>query len=100
MIAEAILKHLPALDNSCFEKAETAGPGFINLFLAPAFWAGVVLAACSNDQYGQTDLRARASAMTWNSSRPTPPAHAHGQRPWRRPGRLPGPLFWSGQAMT
>ena len=35
MIAEAILKHLPALDNSCFEKAETAGPGFINLFLAP-----------------------------------------------------------------
>ena len=55
VIAEAILSHLPSLDGSCFARAEVAGPGFINLFLAPAFWAGVVMAACASPRYGRTD---------------------------------------------
>ena len=48
MIADALIAHLPALDGGVFAKVEVAGPGFINLFLAPSFWAGVVLGACSN----------------------------------------------------
>ena len=42
MIAEALLAHLPDLTDSVFAKVEIAGPGFINLFLSPAYWAGVV----------------------------------------------------------
>ena len=55
MIADALIAHLPALDGGVFAKVEVAGPGFINLFLAPSFWAGVVLGACSNKEYGRTD---------------------------------------------
>ena len=50
MIADALIAHLPALDGGVFAKVEVAGPGFINLFLAPSFWAGVVLGACSNKE--------------------------------------------------
>ncbi len=39
MIADALLAHLPSIENSVFAKVEVAGPGFINLFLAPSFWA-------------------------------------------------------------
>ena len=35
MIADALLAHLPALEGGVFAKVEVAGPGFINLFLAP-----------------------------------------------------------------
>ena len=55
MIADALLAHLPDLTGSIFSKVEVAGPGFINLFLAPAYWAGVVLGACANKEYGRTD---------------------------------------------
>lgn len=87
MIADALLAHLPSIENSVFAKVEVAGPGFINLFLAPSFWASVVLGACSNKEYGRTD-HARAPSTMWNSFPPTPPAYAHGQRPRRRSGRL------------
>ena len=55
MIADALLAHLPSIENSVFSKVEVAGPGFINLFLAQSFWAGVVLGACANKEYGRTD---------------------------------------------
>ena len=48
MIADALLARLPSIEHSVFAKVEVAGPGFINLFLAPSFWASVVLGACSN----------------------------------------------------
>ena len=40
-IAETILGHL-RLDGTLLERAETAGPGFLNFFLSPAFYASVV----------------------------------------------------------
>ena len=76
MIADALLAHLPSLENSVFSKVEVAGPGFINLFLSQSFWAGVVLGACANKEYGRF-------------CQPHRP-HAHGQRPRRRTGRLSG----------
>ena len=51
MIADALLAHLPSLEDSVFSKVEVAGPGFINLFLSQSFWAGVVLGACANKEY-------------------------------------------------
>ena len=47
---KALLAHLPDLTDSVFAKVEIAGPGFINLFLSPAYWAGVVLGACANKE--------------------------------------------------
>ena len=34
-VAEAILAHLPGVDE--IERAEVAGPGFLNVFLSPAY---------------------------------------------------------------
>ncbi len=53
-----------------------AGPGFINLFLAPSFWAGVVLAACSNPEYGRTDHgKGQRYNVEFVSANPTGPMH-------------------------
>jgi len=85
MIADALLAHLPSIENSVFAKVEVAGPGFINLFLAPSFWASVVLGACSNKEYGRTD-QVQCGIRFRQPHRP----HAHGQRPRRCSGRLSG----------
>ena len=76
MIADALIAHLPALDGGVFAKVEVAGPGFINLFLAPSFWAGVVLGACSNREYGRTDHGKGAKYnVEFVSANPTGPMH-------------------------
>ena len=40
-IADAIAAHL-SLDGTYFARAEVAGPGFLNFFLSPAYYADVV----------------------------------------------------------
>ena len=53
-----------------------AGPGFINLFLAQSFWAGVVLGACANKEYGRTDHGKGAKYnVEFVSANPTGPMH-------------------------
>ena len=81
MIAEALLAHLPDLTDSVFAKVEIAGPGFINLFLSPAYWAGVVLGACANKEYGRTDHGKGAKYnVEFVSANPTGPLHVgHGR---------------------
>ena len=76
MIADALLAHLPALEGGVFAKVEVAGPGFINLFLAPSFWAGVVTGACANKEYGRTDHGKGAKYnVEFVSANPTGPMH-------------------------
>ena len=76
MIADALLAHLPSIEHSVFAKVEVAGPGFINLFLAPSFWASVVLGACSNKEYGRTDHGKGAKYnVEFVSANPTGPMH-------------------------
>ena len=76
MIADALLAHLPSMENSVFAKAEVAGPGFINLFLSQSFWAGVVLGACANREYGRTDHGKGAKYnVEFVSANPTGPMH-------------------------
>ena len=76
MIADALLAHLPSIENSVFSKVEVAGPGFINLFLAQSFWAGVVLGACANKEYGRTDHGKGAKYnVEFVSANPTGPMH-------------------------
>ena len=100
MIAEAILAHLD-LTGSCFEKAEVAGPGFLNLFLSPAFWGGVVLAACSNPQYGRTDHgQGKKYNVEFVSANPTGPMHMGNARGGALGDCLAAVLDWAGYDVT
>ena len=101
MIAEALLKHLPALTDSCFTKVEVAGPGFINLFLSPAFWGGVVLAACANPHYGRTDHgQGKKYNVEFVSANPTGPMHMGNARGGALGDCLAAVLDWAGYDVT
>lgn len=100
MIAEALTAHLQ-LENTVFERAEVAGPGFINLFLAPSFWAGVVLAACSNPEYGRTDHgKGQRYNVEFVSANPTGPMHMGNARGGALGDCLSAVLDWAGYEVT
>ena len=101
MIADALLAHLPSIEHSVFAKAEVAGPGFINLFLAPSFWASVVLGACSNKEYGRTDHGKGAKYnVEFVSANPTGPMHMGNARGGALGDCLAAVLDWSGYDVT
>ena len=61
---------------------EVAGPGFLNLRLAPAVWHGVVAAILAGgDAYGRADLgRSESVDVEYVSANPTGPMHVgHGR---------------------
>ena len=75
-IAQAILDNLE-LEGSYFQRAEIAGPGFLNFFYAPK-WYGDVLAAVEADpaNYGATDEGKGQKVMVeFVSANPTGPMH-------------------------
>ena len=101
MIADALLAHLPSIEHSVFAKVEVAGPGFINLFLAPSFWANVVLGACSNKEYGRTDHGKGARYnVEFVSANPTGPMHMGNARGGALGDCLAAVLDWSGYDVT
>ena len=101
MIADALLAHLPSIEHSVFAKVEVAGPGFINLFLAPSFWASVVLGACSNKEYGRTDHGKGAKYnVEFVSANPTGPMHMGNARGGAIGDCLAAALEWSGHDVT
>ena len=55
MIAEIILKHI-SLENTLFDRAEIAGPGFLNFFLSQKFYGEILkdVFDCGDD-YGKSD---------------------------------------------
>ena len=55
MIAEAIVAHL-SLQGTLFDRAEIAGPGFINFYLSQEYYAAIVadVLACGDD-YGRSN---------------------------------------------
>src|SRR5881409_1744617 len=72
-IADLIVKNFPALDE--VERLEVAGPGFINVFLTPAWCAGAlreILAAGA--EYGRGDSQAgQRIRLEFVSANPTGP---------------------------
>ena len=101
MIADALLAHLPSIENSVFSKVEVAGPGFINLFLAQSFWAGVVLGACTNKEYGRTDHGKGAKYnVEFVSANPTGPMHMGNARGGALGDCLAACLDWAGYDVT
>ncbi len=75
-IAEALLAEL-SLEGTAFEKAEVAGPGFINLFLGGEYYAGVVADVLGEGaEYGRVDYGKRQKYMVeFVSANPTGPMH-------------------------
>ncbi len=75
-IADCILQHLE-LGGTYFEKAEVAGPGFLNFFLSPAFYAAVVADVLEQGEgYGRSNYGQGKKVMVeFVSANPTGPMH-------------------------
>ncbi|HEY7139334.1 MAG TPA: arginine--tRNA ligase [Methylomirabilota bacterium] len=72
-VAEAILAHLPGVDE--IERAEVAGPGFLNVFLSPAYCRGVLAGILGEgDRYGtHAEGRGQRAMVEFVSANPTGP---------------------------
>ncbi len=100
MIAEAIVNNLPE-DKGIFSKVEIAGPGFINLFLAPAWFSDVVEGATSNDQYGRTNFgEGEKINVEFVSANPTGPMHLGNARGGALGDCLAAVMDWAGYDVT
>lgn len=80
VIAKAIVKHLPVTE--FIEKAEIAGPGFINIYLKPDAQHAVVKRVLSaGDQYGRGNTgNGQRVMLEFVSANPTGPLHVgHGR---------------------
>ena len=75
-IADAIVAHID-LDGTYFEKAEVAGPGFLNVFYAPHWFAETVSAVLTEkDTYGTGNMGEGKKVMVeFVSANPTGPMH-------------------------
>lgn len=99
-IAEAIVSCLD-IEGSLFQKVEIAGPGFINLFLSPAYFSGVVAAAVTNPAYGRTDFgQGRKMNVEFVSANPTGPMHLGNARGGALGDCLAAVLDWAGYDVT
>ncbi|SDJ23270.1 arginine--tRNA ligase [Lutimaribacter saemankumensis] len=74
-IAEALAEHLRADDR--IASAEVAGPGFLNLRLAPSVWQGVVSRVLAEGaDFGRSDLgQGKRVNVEYVSANPTGPLH-------------------------
>jgi arginyl-tRNA synthetase len=72
-VAEAILAHLPGVDE--IERAEVAGPGFLNVFLSPAYCrAGLARILAEGARFGTDDEgRGQRAMVEFVSANPTGP---------------------------
>ena len=75
-IAEALTAEL-SLADTYFEKVEVAGPGFMNFFLSPAYYAAVVSEVQQEgEHYGRSEHGAGRKVMVeYVSANPTGPMH-------------------------
>ena len=76
MIAEAIVSNLD-LEGTLFEKAEIAGPGFINFYLSKEYYSKIVEDVIScGDSYGRSDYgKGKSVIVEFVSANPTGPMH-------------------------
>ena len=99
-IADAIVAHMPGLD-TLFSKVEVAGPGFINLFLAPCWFTSVVYGATLNEQYGRTDFgEGKKINVEFVSANPTGPMHLGNARGGALGDCLAAVMDWAGYDVT
>ncbi len=75
-IADTLVAHMD-LSNTYFDKVEVAGPGFINLFLSPAYYSDIVTEVVTlSDKFGRSDYGNGKKVMVeYVSANPTGPMH-------------------------
>lgn len=96
-IAQAICEELD-LNGTFFDKAEVAGPGFLNFFLNSRFYAQVVqdVRDCGAD-YGRSDFGGNKKVMVeYISANPTGPMHMGNARGGALGDCLASVLDWAG----
>ena len=96
-IAEGILEKIN-LDNTYFKACEVAGPGFINFFLKPDFYADILLdiEKCG-DKYGRSDFgNGKKINVEFVSANPTGPMHMGNARGGALGDCLAAVLDWAG----
>ncbi len=96
-IAESILEKIN-LDNTYFKACEVAGPGFINFFLKPDFYADILLdiEKCG-DKYGRSDFgNGKKINVEFVSANPTGPMHMGNARGGALGDCLAAVLDWAG----
>lgn len=96
-IAETLLAHLD-LTGTYLERAEVAGPGFLNFFLAPAFYAAVVADVnAQGADYGRSDYgKGKKILVEFVSANPTGPMHIGNARGGALGDGLASVLDWAG----
>lgn len=94
-IASLICESL-VLEGSCFERAEIAGPGFINLFLRRKWFSDVVRNVFEEkENYGRTNTGAGKRALVeFVSANPTGPMHVGNARGGALGDSLAEILLW------
>lgn len=100
-IADKLLEGI-SLEGSLFERAEVAGPGFMNFFLKESFAAEVVSAVLEEkENYGKTDYGKNEKVMVeFVSANPTGPMHIGNARGGALGDCLSAVLDWSGHDVT
>ncbi len=75
-IADILHSHL-SLENTYFEKAEVAGPGFMNFYLSPNYYADVITDVIEQgEQYGHSNFgNGKKIMVEYVSANPTGPMH-------------------------
>ncbi len=75
-IAQAITENIE-LENTLFEKCEVAGPGFINFFFSPVYYAEVIKdVEEEKENYGSSDFgKGQKIMVEFVSANPTGPMH-------------------------
>ena len=96
-IAEKILEEL-VLEGTYFDRAEIAGPGFINFFLSPRWFAQVVNTVLEETgTYGRTDTgEGKRVLVEFVSANPTGPMHVGNARGGAIGDCLASLLGWAG----
>ncbi len=96
-IAEAVTGRM-VLDGSSFDRFEIAGPGFINFFLKPQWFASVVQTVNEEgDAYGRTNYgQGKRVLVEFVSANPTGPMHIGNARGGAIGDGLASVLSWAG----
>lgn len=97
MIAESIIKHLD-LSGTVFDRAEIAGPGFLNFFLSQKYYSEILkdVFACG-ENYGKSDYgQGKKVLVEFVSANPTGPMHIGNARGGAIGDCLASVLDWAG----
>ena len=101
MIAESIVKHLNLTD-TVFDKAEIAGPGFLNFFLSQKYYSEILKDVFDcGENYGKSDFgQGKKVLVEFVSANPTGPMHIGNARGGAIGDCLASVLDWAGDDVS